>query len=292
MSVLFVCLAAIASPARGQRGLVGRRFMPKEGCTMKIGNREVRSFKVPLVVLQVSGEWLWVGEGWVQKSRVVPLEVATSYYTEYLHNHPATAWAYRGRGSAWRAQGQYDNALKDFSEAMRLDPREPFAYVSRGKLWCIKGDYDNALKDFTEAIRMDPQLAYPYANRASAWRAKGEYDNVLKDCTEAIRVDAGYADSYNEMAWLLATCTEPGYRDGQRAVTMARRACELSRWSDANHVDTLAAAFAESGDFDEAIRWQTKSMGMPDANSELVKGARERVALYRDQKPYREGPMR
>ena len=224
VGLTLVCAAALASPVFGQSGWVGREFMPKDGCVMKVGNREFRRFGVPIVVRQVSGEWLWVGRGWVQKSRVVPLEQAAAYYTEYLRNHPTSTWAYRGRGIVWDE----------------------------------KGDYSNALKDYTEAIRLDP----------------------------------AYALAYNNIGWLLATCPVASRRDGKRAVTTARKACELSGWKDANNIGTLGAACAESGDFDEAIRWETKAMEMLSTDAAYVKGARERLALYREGKPYREPPAR
>lgn len=258
VGLTLVCAAALASPVFGQSGWVGREFMPKDGCVMKVGNREFRRFGVPIVVRQVSGEWLWVGRGWVQKSRVVPLEQAAAYYTEYLRNHPTSTWAYRGRGIVWDEKGDYSNALKDYTEAIRLDPAYALAYYNRGIVWGNKGGYDNALKDYTEAIRLDP----------------------------------AYALAYNNIGWLLATCPVASRRDGKRAVTTARKACELSGWKDANNIGTLGAACAESGDFDEAIRWETKAMEMLSTDAAYVKGARERLALYREGKPYREPPAR
>ena len=290
VGLMLICLGAFVSPAFAQGGWAGRKFMPKDGCVMKVGNREIKTFVVPFVVRQVSGEWLWTGRGWVQMSRVVPLQQAAAYYTEYLRNHPGSASTYRNRGVVWHKEGKFDNALNDYTEAIRLDPKNALAYSNRGLTWHAKGEHDNALKDYTEAIRLDPQDAITYNNRGFTWRAKGEYDNALKDYTEAIRLDPQDASPHNGVAWLLATCPEDRYRDGQRAVTTARKACELSGWKDANDMGTLAAAYAESSDFDEAIRWQTKAMQTLAADAEYVKGARERLALYRQGKPYREAP--
>ena len=253
MATLFV------SPVLGQDDWLGRKFMPKEGCAIKIGNREIPTKGVPLphVVQQISGDWLWVGEGWVQKSRVVPLEQAIDYYTDYLRSHPNSAWAYNLRGWARYESGDYDNAVTDDSEAIRLAPQDAMAYNNRGAAWQKKGAYDNALKDYSEAIRFSPQ---------ETW-------------------------GYNSVAWLLATCPEGRHRDGRRAVTMARKACELSNWKDAYSIDTLATAYAESGDFGEAIRWQNKAIEMLAAekgDAEFLQAARDRLALYRDKKPYRE----
>ena len=77
-----------------------------------------------------------------------------------------------------------------------------------------------------------------------------------------------------------------GLRDGTRAIESASRACELSGWKDANDIDTLAAAYAEAGDFDAAVKWQTKANALyADAGDKAT--GQERLKLYRENKPYR-----
>ena len=80
---------------------------------------------------------------------------------------------------------------------------------------------------------------------------------------------------------------EAKFRDGKRAVALATTACGLTNWKDANKLDTLAAAYAEAGDFDAAITWQTTAIEL--LHDEMERGAyRSRLALYQAKKPYRE----
>jgi hypothetical protein len=88
-------------------------------------------------------------------------------------------------------------------------------------------------------------------------------------------------------AWLWATCPDARYRDGKRAVESATRACELSEWKDAVFIDSLAAANAEAGDFEAAVKWQSKANELYPA-AEDKKQEEERLKLYREKKPYRE----
>ena len=79
-------------------------------------------------------------------------------------------------------------------------------------------------------------------------------------------------------------------RNGARAVELGRTAAELSGWKDANSLDTLAAAYAEAGNFAEAVRWQEKALESPEFTKNQGPDARQRLALYRKQQPYRITP--
>ena len=97
---------------------------------------------------------------------------------------------------------------------------------------------------------------------------------------------------HNERAWLLATCPEAAHRDGKRAVESATRACELTKWKHAGYVDTLAASYAETGDFDKAVHWQRKAVELLPKDSDERSGMEDRLKLYRNRTPYRDKPPR
>ena len=68
------------------------------------------------------------------------------------------------------------------------------------------------------------------------------------------------AEVHRTLARILATCNDNDVRDGNRAVQEAILACELTQWSDPDCLDTLAAAYAEAGDYQSAVQWQTKAI--------------------------------
>lgn len=93
------------------------------------------------------------------------------------------------------------------------------------------------------------------------------------------------------LARLLATCPDDKARDGKRAVEYATTACERTGWKDPMYLDTLAAAYAEAGQFEEAVRYQTRALEDPTLKGDLRKAARQRLELYRQKKPFRDqGP--
>ncbi len=173
--------------------------------------------------------------------------------------------------------------------------REPFgtvtnvgSYFCRGFAKYKKSDYDWAIEDYDEAIRIDPKYQLAYVGRGRAWKAKKEYDKAIWDYGKAIRIDPTFATGYRFLAWLLATCPEERVRDCKRAIQLATKACELTDWKHALGLDTLAAAYADAGQFDEAERYQTKALEIPVYRGLAGDEFRQRLELYKQKKPFRE----
>jgi tetratricopeptide (TPR) repeat protein len=224
------------------------------------------------------------GNAWRSEKQYVK---AIADYTEAIRLDPKYVAAYRGRGMAWRDMKEYDKAIADYAEAIRVDPSYVAAYVCRGNVLDDMRQRGKAIADYSEAIRIDPEYAYAYYNRGIALDDNQEYDKAIADYSEAIRIDPKFALSYIGLAWLRATCPDQKFRDGQRAVELATKACELTEWKDANPVFTLAAAHAEAGDFAKAVEFQTKANAMYDDPEDKKKGE-ERLKLYQQKTPYRD----
>ena len=94
--------------------------------------------------------------------------------------------------------GEFDKAIADYTDAIRLDPKCALAYCGQGIAYWFKGDYDKAIADFTEAIRLDPNYANAYRNRGLAYKSKHDYDKAIADYTEAIRLEPKNARAYYE----------------------------------------------------------------------------------------------
>ena len=151
-----------------------------------------------------------------------------------------------------------------------------------------KKDQDKAIINFSAAIRLDPQECERPANcRGFACWKKKEFERAILDFGEAIRLDPTSAWTYNIRAWLWATCPDAKFRDGKRAIESATKACEQTEWKNASYLATLAAAHAEAGDFEAAVKWQTKANDL-DATSDARETGQARLKLYQQKKPYRD----
>src|SRR5437763_1709801 len=85
-----------------------------------------------------------------------------------LYKGHSLAVLYNNRGFEWYAKGDYDHAVADYTEAIRLDPQYTHAYIGRGLTWYNTGDYHRAIPDYNEAIQLNPNLALAYYDRGLA----------------------------------------------------------------------------------------------------------------------------
>ena len=268
-------------------------------------------------------------EAWPYLLRAVAWNLKRDYknaikdFDEAIRREPGVAMVYRARAQTYHAMGEYQKALDDLDETIRLNPRMAIAYNDRGATLNELDEYQKAYEQLNEALRLDPKLALAYYNRGSNWHDQKQYDKALADFNQAIALDPRLAIAYDgrgytysrqanygkaaqdfemsiklaphepwgylNFARMWATADSEGPLDGARAVEAATKACELSNWNDWICVATLAAAYAETGDFDKAIEWQNRAIKLdvrPEHKDKV--NALERLELYKAHKPYRE----
>ena len=121
---------------------------------------------------------------------------AIENYTQAIKLDPNNAYAYFNRGVAKAKLKGYPEAIKDYTEAIRLDPNSAEAYYNRGGVKSDLGDYQEARKDYDKAIEIDPKNAPAYNNRGIAKALLKDYQGAIQDLTEAIRLHPKSAQAY------------------------------------------------------------------------------------------------
>ena len=136
------------------------------------------------------------GDGAISKG---DFDAAIANLTEAIRLDPQCGKAYSLRGFAHLEKKEYDQAIADYDAAIRLDPSCP-AYRNRGLAYFYKGNLDQAFSDYNEAIRLDPNGRHAYLLRSVAYGKKGEIEKQIADLTEAIRLDPKWVVAYEVRA--------------------------------------------------------------------------------------------
>jgi tetratricopeptide (TPR) repeat protein len=224
---------------------------------------------------------------WVNKDDMVRLRDAPEHFTKMLDADPNNDVWFAFRGWARHKNGHTAEGLKDYAEAIRLRPDAASWYSNRGLIHLDAKQVDDAIADFTSAIDLVETSEVPYRNRAMAYSKKQEWAKAAADYEKVVELSPDSPVGQNGLAWLLSTAPDDKVRDGKRAVEHARRACELTEYKNGGYLDTLAAAYAEAGEFDKAVEWQQKALKAGDIPIKDLDAARKRLELFKAKKPYR-----
>ena len=143
-------------------------------------------------------------------------------YTQVIALNPNRAGTYYNRGNAYLALKDYSSAISDFNQAIALDPNSALAYALRGLAYYGLKDYASAIGNYTQAIALDPSFENAYNNRGLAYNGLIDYSSAIRDFTQAIALNPNSAQAYNNRAVSLALSND--YRNATRD---ARKACSL-----------------------------------------------------------------
>jgi len=188
--------------------------------------------------------------------------------------------------------GDHKGSVRVLTDAIAESPKAADLYYLRGQAHQAANDHKAAVADFTVVADRNPKLSAAYCKRAYSYNRLGDHRKAYLDYSRATDLAPTDPQACNGRAWLLATCPDAKYRDGREAVEYGTKACELTGWKDAFYFDTLAAAYAENGQFAKAVEWQTKAVADPEfekrAGKEETAAARRRLGLYHQNKAFQD----
>jgi tetratricopeptide (TPR) repeat protein len=168
------------------------------------------------------------------------------------------AIAYNNRGNAYTTKGEYDLAIRDYDQSIKLNPMYAKPFNNRGVAYQKKGEYDLAVENFDAAIKIDPNYADAFYNRANTYQKKSDYRRAVEDFDEAIRLQPALKAVWNERCWSNAMLGDlrAALADCNQAVRLQRNAAAY----DSRGVTLLKSGKwqAAISDFDSALRLDPK----------------------------------
>jgi tetratricopeptide (TPR) repeat protein len=197
---------------------------------------------------------------------------------------------YHRLGMAYTRKRSGSLAIKSFKECLRLDPDLAPAHRNLAKLVMGLKNPDAAIRHLTEAIRLNPNILLTHFNLALLLKNKGRTEEAITHFKEALRIKPGWVKAMNALAWILATHSREKFRNPLEAIQLAQQACELTYYQDPRSVDTLAAAYAAAGRFDDAVANAEMAVQLTASgdNKQRHRAIQNRLQLYKQKKPYRQ----
>ena len=228
--------------------------------------------------------YLRVDQGELDKA-IAHFEAALEIRSRKLDPHydVGSAFVQMNLADALARKGQPDEALVHYEEAIRLQPNYANAYYNRGNVLFTKGRIDEAMADWEKTLQIQPNDADAHTCIGNAFLRQSSPKEAIAHYEKAMALAPGDPHSRNNIAWVLATSSDASIRDGVKAVELAQEAVQLSRGRDSKFIRTLAAAYAESSRFPEAIAaaQQAITIAAMQGNTGLANTLRKEIALYR-----------
>ena len=187
-------------------------------------------------------------------------------------------------------KGDVAGAKRNVDTIIQRDPTFWPAFYVREQIYSHEGKYDLALKDCNEALRQDRSVVEAALLRANINARLGKYAEALKEYDYLVSLhprNVTLARVMSDRAWLRATCPNASFRNGQQAVKDAKAACSIMVWKDEHMIDTLAAAYAETGDFDSAVQYASQALAVKGTPPDSTKLFQQHLALFQQRKPIR-----
>ncbi|QDU54481.1 tetratricopeptide repeat protein [Aeoliella mucimassa] len=240
--------------------------------------------------------------------------------TKAIDRNEDNLLGYLLRADLYLRNGQFEEALGDAQRVVKLRPTFAPAIFLKARIYDEMGNTPKALEQLEtlsqlmpdsmevnlqiavyalklemprkaiealdRAIVINPEEALLYRYRGDSRLNIGEHVEAVKDYNKALELEPEDSGIMNNLAWTLATSPNDSVRDGKRAIELATKACELTNYQLPHILSTLAAAYAETGDFEAAKEWSQKAVniGDPDDDAQLA----EELESYKRGEPWRE----
>ena len=188
------------------------------------------------------------------------------------------------------AAGRLTEAERELREAVRLKETSAAAHANLGAVLAALGQLDEGISHLERALVLDPDYTTAHGNLGEAYAARGKRALAAEQFSRAVEVSPDNAFFLNRLAWLLATSPEDEVRNGRRAVDLAERAVSLTSRQDLMSLETLSAAYAEAGRFDDAVITGREALALAErqGNGPAATELAKRIPLFETHQTVRE----
>jgi tetratricopeptide (TPR) repeat protein len=196
------------------------------------------------------------------------VELAIQHYREAIRLNPHYSKAYNNVGVLLRKQARWDAAADYFRQALTINPDFAEAHFNLGTIFDQQGDASSAAAEYQQALRLNPRYGPAHQRLGMQLERQGQWRAAAQAYRRALQGPVPSVDTARRLAWLLATSPDSSLRNGPMALDMARQCATTTRHADAEVLSTLAAAYAATGDFANAVKWQAEALRLSPAQDQ------------------------
>ena len=209
-------------------------------------------------------------------------------WLDTIVRRPANARARNNYATSLLVQGRFRDAEEQVRVAVDVDPRSVEGQQTLGVALCAQSRCGEGLPHLEMAVALAPASPDVHRNLAEVYASAGRMSDAVVHYLRALDARPDDVQLLNRAGWILATDAGTA-RDGVRAVSLAGHAVELTSRQDVESLDTLAAAYAEVGRFDDARGAVTEALRLaPSREPAIVPELRQRLSLYEAHRPFRQ----
>ncbi len=215
--------------------------------------------------------------------RLGRVQEAIRQYQQALRIKPDLAEAHNNLGAALIGQGRVPEAIGHYEQALQLKPNYADAHKNLGDALLRAGRVQEAIGHYEQALRLKPDSAGARFNLGTVLEQAGQPREAIKQYEEVLRIKPESVEAQNNLAWLLATRTAAEGGSPAQGLGLARRVCELTGNQVPPYLDTLAAAYAATGQFSNAVATAQQAIDLARAagQPQIAREIQMRLDLYR-----------
>jgi tetratricopeptide (TPR) repeat protein len=219
------------------------------------------------------------------------LEEAATELQRSIELNPGYAKGHQSLAMIKVAQGDTAEAISHYQHAIRFSTGFVLAYRNYGNLLARQNDYERALEQYTRAAEIQPTDASTYRVIGHTQLKLGRYTEAADAFQTAVTLRSDSVPDLAWLAWIRATAPDANNRDGTAAVQLARQAVQATGYKDVPALNILAAAYAETGQFTEAVTTARRACGLAATlgDKKLVEMTEKRMSAFLENRPFRQG---
>jgi tetratricopeptide (TPR) repeat protein len=217
---------------------------------------------------------------------------AIAQYRSAVEIKPDYAEARYNLAVALGLEGKLDEAIEQYRKTVEIKPDYADAHGNLARMLAAQGKLDEAVQEYQRTLALAPDSAQAHFRYGQTLQAQHHFAAAKAEYQKALELESKHLPARLSLAWLLATCPDQSLRDGAGAVELMKQVRTLAGNELPQFLDTLAAAYAETGRFDRAVETAKQALNLPATQDDkpLAEAIQSRLKLYEAHLPYRETP--